>query len=92
MDRHTLSRPRPTANENDPPAPQASRGRVGWKLFPVLCVLGVLRGPDQLSADIELRHQVETNVLERVDTAIIGGDLPHELSGTPDHFIKVLDD
>ena len=43
-------------------------------------------------ANIELCHQVETNVFESVDTTIIAGDLAHELSGTPDHFLKVLDD
>jgi hypothetical protein len=31
-------------------------------------------------------------VLESVDTTILGRDLAHELGGTPDHFIQVLDD
>jgi hypothetical protein len=42
-------------------------------------------------ADIKLRHQVETDVLESVNATIIGGDFAQELSGTPDHLIKVLD-
>jgi hypothetical protein len=51
--------------------------RIVWKL---------------ILAKIELRQKVETNVLESVDTTILGRDLAHELGGTTDHFIQVLDD
>jgi ATP phosphoribosyltransferase len=62
----------------------ARRSRIKPSVFPVSFVVTRL-------ADIELCEKVETNVLESVDTAIIGRDLAHELSGTTDHFVEVLD-
>ena len=43
-------------------------------------------------ANIELRHEVETDMLESVDPAIFGRDLAHELSSATDHLIEILDD
>ena len=42
-------------------------------------------------ADIELSHEVETDMLESVDSAVLGRELAHELCSATHHLVKVLD-